>query len=133
MQVPLRDRLVTSPWMLAWPPEGSGVGLPLPSQLELSRHALTVVLGEGAGRAPAAAPCLLTTVLQKEAQHGRISDHLNSTWGGGKGQDIIWEVVDLGCCDANTVALTVVFRLLSGCSRAARTSLKATRLVRDVC
>lgn len=67
------------------PPPGLWVSLPLPSQLELSWQALTTVLGEYAGHGvQTVVPCLLTIVLQKQAQHGRGSGHLHRTWGGGK-------------------------------------------------
>lgn len=66
-------------------PEGTGVGVPLPSQLELSRQVLTTVLSEDAGHGvQTAAPCLLMHVLQKEAQHGPVSGHPHRTWGAGK-------------------------------------------------
>lgn len=69
-------------------PEGSGVGMPLPSQLELSWQVLTAVLGEDAGHAvQAAVPCLLMLVLQKEGQHGQVSGHFNRTWGEKEGTE----------------------------------------------
>lgn len=88
-------------------PEGSGVCMPLPSQLELSRQVLTAVLGEDAGHAvQAAVPCLLMLVLQKEGQHGQVSDHFNRTWGGkGRNRILGGELLDLWCCDSNTCGM----------------------------
>lgn len=52
-------------------PKGSSVGLLPPSQLELCRQGLAVILSDGAGHAvQTAIPCLLILIPQEEAQHG---------------------------------------------------------------
>lgn len=52
-------------------PEGSGGGLPPPSQLELCWQGLAAVLDEGAGHTvQTTVPCLLMLIPQEEAQHG---------------------------------------------------------------
>lgn len=72
-------------------PEGTGVGVPLPSQLELSRQVLTTVLSEDAGHGVQnAAPCLLMHVLQKEAQS--VATLTEPGEQGRKEHDIEWEV-----------------------------------------
>jgi hypothetical protein len=83
----------------------------------------------------AAVPCLLMLVLQKKkAQHGQVSGHFNRTWGGKEGTEYwVGSCWIYGAVIPTRVAWTVVFQLFSGCSRVTHTSLKATRLVRDVC